>query len=213
MADVSYYITRLETLRTERSSFIPHWKELSEHFLTRQARFLVTDRNRGAKTNQKIINEAGILALRTLSSGMMSGMTNPARPWINLKTSDPELNKFRPVKIWLGTFRDRMHEIFIRSNIYTTFPMVYRDQGCYGTSAYQFLEDDETLLRTYHFPVGSYMLATDDRGRVDVAYREFEMTARQLVKKFGKENCSLTVQKLATQAGREGSLDSRCLRA
>lgn len=200
MASYTHYIERLESMKTERESYIPHWKDLSEHFLTRQARFTTTERNRGEKRNQKIINEAGVLALRTLSSGMMSGMTNPARPWVQLKTPDPDLNKFRPVKIWLGIFRDRMMELMLRSNLYTTFPLVYKDLGCYGTMAYLMLPDEESMFRSYHYPIGSYVLACDDRGRIDTCYREFEMTARQMVRKFGAANCSETVKKLAQQS-------------
>jgi hypothetical protein len=196
---LQYYIERLASLRSERdSSWIPHWRDLSDFLLTRQSRFLTSDRNRGDKRNQKIVNETGTLALRTLSSGMMSGHTNPGRPWFSLTTPDPALNEYKPVQMWLNIFRDRMLEVFIRSNLYSILPMAYRDQGCYGTTAYLMLEDDEDLVRFYHFPIGSYMLACDDRGRVDTCYREFEMTARQMVRKFGVDNCSITVQKMAS---------------
>lgn len=198
---ISYYIDRLESMRQERASYIPHWRDLSEHYMPRQAKFLVADRNRGEKRNQKIINEAGMLALRTLASGMMSGMTNPAQPWIQLKTPDPDLNKFRPVKVWLGQFRDRMLELILRSNLYTTFPMIYKDEGCYGIGTYLMLPDEESMFRSYHYPIGSYVISLNDRGRQDTCYREFEMTARQMVSRFGKENCSQSVQRLAEQAG------------
>lgn len=200
-----YYIDRLGSLKTERESFIPLWKDLSAHYLPRAARFLTTDRNRADRVRaNKIINEAGLLALRTLSAGMMSGMTNPARPWINLKVPDPDLNRYRPVKLWLGVFRDRMLELMLRSNIYTTFPMVYRDQGCYGTTAYLLMEDEESMFRSYHWPIGSFMLAQNEKQRINTGYREFEMTARNMVREFGKENCSNTVRKLADQpAGKE----------
>ena len=42
-------------------------------------------------------------------------------------------------------------------------------------------------------PAGEYCLATDAQGRVDTVYREFKMTARQLEKRFGKQNLPATV--------------------
>lgn len=203
VTSISYYQERLSSLRTERDPLISHWREISENVCPRMSRFFVQDRNRDRRNN-KINNEWATLALRILRSGMMSGVTNPARPWLALKTPDPDLNEFKPVKLFLETVRNRMMEIFLRSNLYTTLPMAYGDQGAYGTTAYLALEDPESLLRCYHYPVGSYMLAADHRGRMDTCYREFSMTARQMVAKFGKDRCSHATQKLATQgAGKE----------
>lgn len=201
MAELTYYLERLSSLKTERASYISHWKELGEQYLTRQTRFQITDRNRGDKRNQKIYNETGVLALRTLMSGMMGGMTNPMRPWLKLKTPDPDLNKYKPVKTWLEIFKDRMLELMIRSNIYSTFPMAYRDEGCFATTAYLMLEDEEALFRSYHFPIGSYYLALNERGRADTCYREFEMPAGNVVNMFGRAQCSPTVLSLAGQGG------------
>jgi hypothetical protein len=201
---LKYYQERLAQLRTERESFIPHWRDLSEHISPRLSRFLIQDRNKGDKRNQKILNERATLALGTLSSGMMSGVTNPARPWAVLRTADPDLNKYKPVKVWLYTALTRMMELFLKSNVYTTLPLAYGDQGLQGISAYLVLDDLESLLRCYHYPVGSYMLAADHRGRIDTCYREFSMTARQMVQRFGKDKCSKSVQSMATQgAGKE----------
>ena len=191
---------RLERIRSslklEQSSFIPHWRDLADYLKPRAPRFLVTDRNRGNKRNPKIIDPTATLALRTLASGMTSGITSPARPWFGLRTPDPELNAWHPAKVWLDEHRQRMAEIFLKSNLYTTLPGCYSDLGGFGTHAFSLLEDDETTIRTAPMPLGSYVLGTDHRGRVNQCLREFSMTAAQLVEKFGKENCSTTVQNM-----------------
>jgi hypothetical protein len=191
-----YYDERYGQLKAERDSFIPHWRDLSDHILPRQSRFLVTDRNRGDRRNNKIIDNTATLAIRTLASGMMSGLTSPARPWFSLRTPDAELNEYQPVKLWLDTTRNRMAEVFLRSNLYTTLPLVYGDLGVYGTSAFLALEDDEDLVRFYHLSIGSYCLGNSYRGRVDTCYREFQMTVRQMFQMFGKDRCSSAVQRL-----------------
>lgn len=197
-----YYNARCASLKTERDgSWLSHWRELSTHMLPRQSRFLMTDRNRGEKRNSNIINPSATLAVDILASGLMSGMSNPARQWIALRTPDPDLNEFQPVKIWLETVRNRMLEVFLRSNLYTVLPLVYRDLAVYGTSAYLILHDAEDLIRAYHFPIGSYSLATSPRGNVDCCYREFQMTARQMVEWFGYKQCSPSTQRLAEQSG------------
>lgn len=185
---------RLGELTTERSSFIRHWQDLSDYILPRQARFTVTDRNRGDRKNTKIIDNTATLAVRTLSSGMMSGITSPARPWFSLRTGDPALNEFTPVKMWLDLVKSRMQEIFLRSNLYTTLPITYGDLGVFGTNAFAVLEDDEDVIRCYPFPIGSYALGNSYRGNTDSIYREYQATVRQLVGQFGLANCSQSVR-------------------
>ena len=185
---------RLGALRIERSSFIDHWRDLSEHILPRGARFFTTDRNRGERKNMRIMDNTATMSVRTMSSGMMSGLTSPARPWFSLKTSDPGLNEYKPIKMWLELVRDRMSEVFLRSNLYTTLPITYTDLGVFGTHAFAVLEDDESVIRCFPFPIGSYCIGTNHRGVVDTCYREFQMSRKQLVEQFGIENVSPQVR-------------------
>src|SRR6185436_1915378 len=159
---VQAHMETLGALKTERESFLTHWRDISEYMAPRQSRFLISDRNRSDKRSTKIWNETPIFAGRTLASGMMSGMSNPSQQWIRLTLSDPDLVKFQPVKMWLATARDRMLTVFLKSNLYTTLPLVYSDLGYHGTSAYLLMEDWEDLIRAYHMPIGSYMLACDE---------------------------------------------------
>ena len=43
-------------LDNERSSFIPHWRDLGEYIFPRRPRFHTHDINKGDKRNQKIID-------------------------------------------------------------------------------------------------------------------------------------------------------------
>lgn len=187
---------RRAQLDLERSSFITHWRELNEYISPRSARFIATDRNKGDKRNGRIINSTATLALRTLRSGMMGGITSPSRPWFLLQTPDPDLNEFAPVKEWLYDVTMRMRAVLSKSNFYNVMPMLYHDIGLYGTHAMAALEDDEDVARFYPFPIGSYMLANSDRLQVDTCIREFQMTTRQMAQRFGKANCSAAVQNL-----------------
>lgn len=198
---------RLAELTTERSSFIRHWQDLSDYILPRQARFTVTDRNRGDRRNSKIVDNTATLAVRTLSSGMMSGITSPARPWFQLATPDPSLNEFTPVKLWLDLVKQRMSTVFLRSNLYTTLPITYADLGVFGTNAFAVLEDDEDVIRCYPFPIGSYAIGTSHRGNTDSVYREYQMTARQLVSQFGINNVSIATKNLYERGNGEAWVD------
>jgi hypothetical protein len=189
-----YFERRLGSLKQERASFEAHWRELSDYILARSSRFFTSDRNKGDRRNQKIINDTATHAARTLSSGMMGGLTSPARPWFALRTEDPVLNESKPVKVWLDLVRQRMSDVFLRSNIYQALPTLYEEVGTFSVSAFALMEDEDTVIRAYPAPIGSYCLGVSHRGAVDTFVREFQMTQRQLVAKFGKENCSTRVQ-------------------
>ncbi|MCX2192083.1 phage tail protein [Pantoea agglomerans] len=181
-------------LKNERTTFDPHWRDLSDYISPRSSRFLVSDANRDNRRNSNIVDPTCTLAERTLSSGMMSGITSPARPWFTLSVSDPAMKDYGPVKVWLEDVQRRMNEVFNKSNLYQSLPIVYAQLGTYGTAAMAILEDDEDIIRTYPFPIGSYYVSNSSRLSVDTVYREFRMTTRQLVEQFGLDNVSETVK-------------------
>lgn len=188
-----FYTKQMGSLETERSSFDSHWRDLSDLILPRSSRFLMSERNR-SKRNTNIVDPTATMANRTLSSGMLSGITSPTRPWFTLGTPDPEMMEFGPVKFWLETVQNRMNDVMNKSNWYQSLPIVYGQLGTFGTTAMSLLEDDEDVIRTHPFPIGSYYLSNSDRLQVDTVYRKFSMTCRQIVQRFGLENVSDSVR-------------------
>lgn len=165
--------------------FDSHWRDIGDFLMPRRTRFWSGDRNRGDKRMQNIIDSTGSFAVRTLESGMHAGLTSPARPWMKLTTPDPDLAEHGPVKEWLHVVTQRMLTVFSQTNLYNSLPLVYGDMGLFGTAAMSVVLDEEDLFRTFTYPIGSYCLSIDKRGKVDTFYREYEMSVRQVVKEFG----------------------------
>lgn len=191
---MNFYTKRqqLEILRSqldnERSTFTAHWRDLSDYVQPRRARFYTSDVNKGDRRNQKIIDSTATMALRTLRSGMMSGVTSPARPWFRLTTGEPQLAEVGAVKVWLSQVQHILQTSFLKSNLYNTLPTVYGDLGLFGTAAMSIEEDfNGDVIYTQSFPIGSYMIAKNNVGRVDTFVREFRMTVQQVVQQFGIE--------------------------
>jgi hypothetical protein len=179
------YASLRAQLWTERSSFDAHWRELGDYLLPRRTRFWSGDRNRGDKRNQNIIDSTARFSARTLQSGLHAGLTSPARPWMKLTTPDPDLAEQGPVKEWLHVVTERMLTVFAMSNLYNVLPIVYGDMGVFGTAAMAVLDDPLELFRCYAYPVGSYALGLDARGRVGTFVREYRLSVRQVVETFG----------------------------
>lgn len=189
------FISRHGSLKTDRSSWITHWTDISKHVLPRNGRFFSTDRNKtGADRYNKIYDNTGTRALRTLGAGMQAGATNPGRPWFRLTTADPDLSKFHPVRAWLDDCVERMQRVFSKSNTYRALHQMYEELGAFGTAVSIVLPDFQNTIHHYPVVCGEYALQQDYQGNVISLYREFEKTVGETVKEFGLKNCSVAVR-------------------
>lgn len=177
--------TTLNALESERSSWQSHWVELQTNILPRRGRFLETNVNKGGKKNSAIIDNTATLAARTLASGMMAGITSPARPWFRLSPPDPDMREYPPVKEWLSKVESLLREIFARSNIYGALHTSYGELGTFGTSPIFIKEDFNDVIRAFPFTIGSYYMGLDARLNVNTIYRKIPMTVIQIVSQFG----------------------------
>lgn len=198
------YNRRLEALRLERNSWDSHWAEVAMFIKSRSGRFLTSDRNKGNKRNGRIIDGTGRKAARTLASGMMSGVTSPARPWFKLATPNKELMNLGSVRLWLSDVEELLREIFARSNTYDSLHQVYSELGVFGVGSMTVLEDYEDVIRCQVHTIGSYFLATDHKDQVDTIYLERDFTVGQLAKDYGEDALSPNTRKLYT----DGKLDA-----
>ena len=190
----SYFDRRIAGMTTERSSFIPHYKDLSEFIQPRRGRFLTSDRNRGASRHQSIINSHATWALRTAKTGLFSGVMNPARPWFRYGTDDPDLMEFGPVKVWLEDLQKLTLDIFAAGNLYNMAPTMFGELMMFGTGCMLRVNDFDDVVRFYTQTAGSYLIAQDRRQKVTTLVRQFEMTVEQLVGEFGLKAVSQPVK-------------------
>jgi hypothetical protein len=192
------YEQRLKALKNERMSagWDQHYKEISEWTNPLRGRFNPNQRNKGDKRNQKIINETIIIARRALVSGLMAGVTSPARPWLRFAAENRRLNSSPAVQMWLSEAQQSVLSVFRRSNLYQALPRLYEEEVDFGTSAMCVMEDPETLCRFYNYAPGSFWLAQSYRGVIDTFYREFQMTARNMEQQFGLEVLSAATKDL-----------------
>ena len=189
-----HFEQRYYSMDNERTSFLPLWQDISDHVRPNAVRINTTIKaDKGRRADVNIIDPTATLASRTLRSGLMAGLTSPARPWFKLGTPDPGLNNFTPVKVWLYRADEILHDIFSKSNLYQVLPMIYGDCGDFATSCMSCLEDDKTVMRFSHFMPGQFFIAVNNHNRCDSMYRRFPMTVRQLVQQFG-DNVSPTVR-------------------
>jgi len=172
-------------LENERASFESHWKDLARFILPRRSRFTPFDTNEGGKRYRNIVNSTGTRSARSLSTGMMSNITNPARPWFRLSLRDSNNDELgEDAKEWLHNVTRIMSDIFLKSNLYDVLQIMYLDIGTFGTCCMMIEDDDEDIVRYTSLPIGSYLIGNDSKDRPRVFIREFRLTIRQVVERF-----------------------------
>lgn len=197
-------ITRLGALEIERKrGWDYHWLDLAKHFCPRRARFLDSgdETNRGDRVNY-LEDNIGILSLRTLASGMQSGLTSPARPWFTLSLQDAALAETPTVKTWLHDCQKIMVNAFARSNFYESVHQLYSEAGCFGTGVMFVESDHRASFVCETLPIGSYALDIDKMRRVDTIYRRIEMSARQIAEQW-PDRCPEYIKDMAARGTTE----------
>jgi hypothetical protein len=190
-------LKRHGSMREVFNTWKPALEDLAEHILPFRARWNAADFERGDRINDTIINNTPTVDARICSSGLMAGITSPARRWFKLATPDPELAEFGPVRMWLHMVEERLRWVFGRSNFYQALADgTYPDLTVFGFHASILEENPETVIRAEVLAIGEYFLAANEHGIVDTIHRELQMTVRQVVRRFGLANCSQAIKNL-----------------
>ncbi|MDX8537057.1 portal protein [Mesorhizobium abyssinicae] len=204
-SQVAYHRRRAEELKTVRSPWEPVWTPCADYI--EPTRLRLSSRNEGAISRDKILNAKATVSLRTLASGMHSGITSPARPWFRLATLDPDLKDYAPVKTYLADVEQRMREVFAGSNVYTAFHIGYGDLGLFGQSVGLLVEDENQTVRLQQLLHGRFWIARDETGRATTLYRTFRWSVARIVSRFGYAKVSQRIRGLYDQSKYEERFD------
>lgn len=172
------------------SEWEPHFRDLRDAILPSRGQFTVSGQRAAPGINKRIIDSTAARAHRTLRAGLMSGMTSPQRPWFILGLYDDELAAKPEVKQYLETVQKRMYTVLRGSNIYRTFDACYADVGLFGTFCGIIVGHPTKIIETKAFPMGSYRIGEGANGEVDMLHFDSRQSVKQVVDRFGFDNCS-----------------------
>lgn len=188
---------RFESMKAEFQNWKSAFQNLSKYIKPTRGWFDAQVSNKGKMIDhQTIVDGHAARCLRIMSTGMMNGLTNPSTIWFRLGLQDPDLTKWKPIRVWLDLVAKIMMDVYQSSNIYDSLYSTYEESGQFGTACFLVQEDPDDIIRSHFYTVGEYFLACDDNGRVNAFGREFYMTVLQMVKKYGLEKCSDNVKRL-----------------
>lgn len=189
-------IVTIAQLQTDRYPWWRFWRELADYILPRRYNWLMTDKemNKDQLRNRYILDPTGTQAAKVLAPGMMNGITSPSRPWLRLRLAGQQDDGSGPVRQWLDEVTRRMMRVMSESNFYNGMAVLYLDLVVFATGAMLIYEDDDEIIRCYNNALGEFYLMQGPDMKVNGFAREFKQTVRQLVQRFGEENCPAAVR-------------------
>lgn len=178
---------RAAAMKEAQTEWLSDWKDASDHVDPTRGRFGDADKPR-KRSRAKVINSKATEVLRVMAAGMMSHMTSKARPWFKVATPEPGLAEMYSVRVWLDEVAQAIRDVLASSNFYKAMPVVYTEDGLFGTAPMLVLEDSREVVRFYPLTCGTYAIGLDEQQRVDSLWRRYSRTARQLEKRYGRDN-------------------------
>lgn len=190
--NVEKICTRVDALHSDRGNWASYWQDIASFCFPRKA-YINQTRVSGQRLEfHRIFDTTAVRALRTMSSGFHSNLTNPSSKWFTLEIDgdSPEETKAlkddKNVDIWLNQVEEKIFKTLNESNFDEIIQEFYVDAGSFGTGTIFIEQDNKTIVNFYSIPIKEVLIEEDSRGRVTRVYRLFQYTAQQAYDRWGE---------------------------
>lgn len=196
-------------LRSDRGNWEVHWQEIAQVMHPFNDQFNI-ESSEGETKLHFIYDATGIHANQLLSSGLFSLLTNPVQEWFSWRMTNAALNEIYDVLEWLDEVsRITFHEINKpEANFNNAVHECYMEFGAFGTCVMYVTEQiEKQALLFQSLPLSQCFIQENDAGIVDVLYRKYKRTVRQLVQRFGYERVHKHIQERWDSARYDEKID------
>lgn len=197
------YRDRFDQLKKDREHIEPVWKQVKKYFAPGLGRYLDGDSDTPELVNMDDIADSAVLeAAQTAASGLHGGLTSPTTNWFDFYVGnyDRFQDESRDVRDWVGNAQLCTRDILSRSNYYSEGYGLNLNSVTFGTASMLIMSDYETIVRYRALDVGEAWLAQDNRMEVNTLYRKYSMAARDILERYGPDNCSDKVRDLVEKS-------------
>lgn len=189
MSRIENLKARWSALKSQRSTWDGWWQELADYTSPRKAQITVTSTQPADGSNAKLFDSTAVQANMTLAQGQLALVSPMEERWF---TCEPPLRlKGRPrAEAWYAKCAEIMQFELFTSNFYTSIHEFYLDRSGFGT-ANLYMEEawkGDSCVNFRPMGIGTYCVEENELGLVDVVFAARQMTARQIVLAFGKDN-------------------------
>jgi len=197
-------ISRFDKLNNEAGNHKERWERMAPYIAP--SRVGITTKNApGVSQVRHVYDSTTMMAAELMAMFIAGHIINPSQRWFNFTTEDqvpPEIAD--PINEWNEECRDITLKRLSKSLFYAEGPESIIDYAGFGTGFLLCEENpqpsNQTLrgFRGFHFTAektGRFLIAEGPDGLVDTAFNEFELSARVMVDRWGRDNVSEAVKK------------------
>ncbi len=186
--DKKSYQAKVKQMEDNRQQYLKRWKSIRDYQLPYIGNFDdtadSTDYARRRDTN--IYHSVAWQANQAFAAGVMSGLTPPSRQWFRLNWANEEMKQYPEAGDLLDKRMTILQDVLLKSNFYNAIHSAYLELA-FGQAPLAIFQDSDTGVHFVPFTIGTYMMENGPDGVVDTFCTKFEMTARQLVDKYGED--------------------------
>lgn len=185
---IKYLDTTLSDLKRRRTNHEWQWQDVAKFICPERGDF-ITHTTPGTPRRKYMLDSTAEWASDQLTSFLYGSLNNPASQWFELSTYDKRLLQSFNVRQYLQYATSHIYSVINQRQrkFYDNAHQLYSDVVPFGTGV-QFLEDRPGIGLSFRTRfLGECFIDEDYDGNVDVCYREFELTVRQVAQQFGTE--------------------------
>lgn len=144
--------------------------------------------DQGLRLDFEIIDRTGTIVGGKCAAGLMAGLTDPDRPWLNLGPGIPGFELDQAGQSWYADLTERLNYVYTHSNFYDMQAQHYEDLVFFGSAPVIDYADEREIIKVRVPCPGEYMLGNGFDNADEVLYEEFRFTASQCIEMFGVDN-------------------------
>lgn len=185
---INKFNTRFDQLKKDRRSYEAVWQDIIDYIAPDLDGYINKRKGKdqeGDRSDIVIYDGSPVDDCLKCATGLFASICSPSRPWYTQDLDDVTLSESPEARKWLDEETELKNKIMHSSNFYQAIYTVWLHLAAIGTACMLMLPDYDSVIRCITLNVGQYWLGTDDNNKVDTIYREFDMTAAQLMQKFG----------------------------
>ena len=186
-----------------REDYEPLWKDVTDLLAIRRSNIDQTEQP-GKKKGVEIFDGTPKSACQLQADGYYGYLCSPTMEWFRLRMGREKLNDIPEIRSYLQEAGEQMYYALNRSNFYEQTPLFFFD-GCSIGTATMYAEEDlgtERIAFMTRAP-GEVYISHNRFGEVDVLFRRYSISARNLAEQFGLGKLTEKSQQMAKNSPEE----------
>ncbi len=185
-------VQRFNALMKQRNPWETVWKIIRDYELPYDGMFDDDIAGRPNMHDDEIYTGIVQESRDTFAAGVQSGLTPPSRKWFRLGMANSDLADDTGIRRFLDQRNEIMEAVLARSNFYNAVHQCYSELP-FGQAPMGIFSSAGGITFV-PYTIGTYALACNASGIVNVFARKVKMTVAQIVQQFGLDNCPDTVR-------------------